>query len=96
MAHPFEVRKEIEVDATPEAIWEAIATGPGIDGWFVGGHNQVEPRLGGTVRYDFGDDSGDSTITAWDPPRRFAHTGAVAEDGTLHAFEYVIIPPICH
>ena len=31
MAHPFEVRKDIEVDATPEQVWEAIATGPGID-----------------------------------------------------------------
>ena len=90
MAHPFEVRKEIEVDASPEAIWEAIATGPGIDGWFVGGHNQVEGRLGGTVRYDFGEDSGDSTITAWDPPTHFAHAGDPAPDGSLHAFEYVI------
>jgi uncharacterized protein YndB with AHSA1/START domain len=90
MAHPFEVRKEIEVDATPEAIWEAIATGPGIDGWFVGDHNQVEGRLGGTVRLDFGDESGDSTITAWDPPHRFSHAGPAADDGSLHAFEYVI------
>jgi uncharacterized protein YndB with AHSA1/START domain len=90
MAHPFEVRKEIEVDATPEAIWEAIATASGIDGWFVGGHNQVDGRLGGSVRYDFGDDSGDSTITAWDPPHHFAHASEPAPDGSLHAFEYVI------
>ena len=90
MAHPFEVRKEIELEATPEQIWEAIATGPGIDGWFLGQKNEVEPRLGGMVRLDFGDAAGESTVTAWDPPRRFAHASAAAPDGTLHAFEYVI------
>jgi uncharacterized protein YndB with AHSA1/START domain len=90
MAHPFEVRKEIELEATPEQIWEAIATGPGIDGWFLGTGNKVEPRLGGMVRLDFGDAAGESTVTAWDPPHRFAHASPAAPDGTLHAFEYVI------
>jgi uncharacterized protein YndB with AHSA1/START domain len=45
MAHPFEIRNEIEVDATPEEVWEAIATGPGVDSWFMG-RNEVEPRQG--------------------------------------------------
>ena len=49
MAHPFEVRKELELDATPEEVWDAIATGPGIDSWFMG-TNEVEPRVGGRVR----------------------------------------------
>ena len=49
MAHPFEVSKEIEVDATPEEVWEAIATGPGIDSWFMG-RNEVEPGEGGKAR----------------------------------------------
>jgi uncharacterized protein YndB with AHSA1/START domain len=90
MTHRFEVRKEIELEATPEQIWEAIATGPGIDAWFLGSMNEVEPRLGGNVRLDFGDAAGESTVTAWDPPRRFAHESAAAPDGTFHAFEYVI------
>jgi hypothetical protein len=30
-------------------VWEAIATGPGLDSWFMG-RNEVEPREGGTVR----------------------------------------------
>ena len=46
MPHEFELRKEITLDATPEQVWEAIATGPGIDAWFMG-RNQVEPREGG-------------------------------------------------
>lgn len=90
MPRPFEVRKEIEVAATPEQVWEAIATGPGIDGWFLGVGNEVEPREGGTVRLDFGGASGVSTVTAWDPPRRFAHNSEVASDGSLHAFEFVV------
>jgi hypothetical protein len=29
MTHPFEVRGEITVDATPDQVWDAIASGPG-------------------------------------------------------------------
>lgn len=89
MAQPFDVRKEIEVDATPEEVWEAIATGPGISAWFLGKY-EVEPRIGGAVRTPFGEDAGESTVTAWDPPRRFAYRSAEAPDGTLHAFEYTV------
>ena len=30
-----EVRLELEVPGTPEQVWEAISTGPGISAWFV-------------------------------------------------------------
>ena len=53
MAHPFELKYEIEVDASPKEVWEAIATGPGVDSWFMG-RNEIEPREGGTTRMDFG------------------------------------------
>jgi uncharacterized protein YndB with AHSA1/START domain len=33
--HCFE--NTIEVPGTPEQVWEAIATGPGTEAWFVGG-----------------------------------------------------------
>src|SRR5437870_13125684 len=36
MAHRFEITKDLEVGATPEEVWEAIATGPGMDSWFMG------------------------------------------------------------
>jgi uncharacterized protein YndB with AHSA1/START domain len=90
MTHEFEVRKEIEVQASPEEVWEAIATGVGIDGWYLGAGNEVEPRLGGTVRISFGAESGTSTVTAWDPPRHFAHRGDAHTDGTFHAMEYIV------
>ncbi len=91
MPHPFEVRKEIEIQADPETVWEAIATGSGIDGWFLGTGNVVEPRLGGRVHIDYGGQgSSESTVTEWEPPLRFAHRGDPGEDGTLHAMAFTI------
>ena len=65
MAHPFEFTHEIEVDASPEEVWEAIATGPGVDSWFMG-RNEIEPREGGATRMDMGGGSTEeATVTAW-------------------------------
>jgi uncharacterized protein YndB with AHSA1/START domain len=66
------VRVEIEVPGTPEEVWEAIATGPGLECWFVPA--EVEEREGGTIKTDhgpFGESTG--TVTAWEPPHRFAY-----------------------
>jgi uncharacterized protein YndB with AHSA1/START domain len=69
------VQAEIEVPGTPEEVWKAIATGPGISSWFV--PTQLETDQGGTpvkVVSHFGPDASmDSvaTVTAWEPPRRF-------------------------
>jgi uncharacterized protein YndB with AHSA1/START domain len=93
MPHAFEVRKEIEFKASPEEVWEAIATGAGMDGWYLGTGNMVEPRLDGGVRVSFGsedDEGGTATVTAWDPPTHFAYRGDAHPDGSLHALEYIV------
>lgn len=63
---------EVEVPGTPEQVWEAIATGPGIEAWFVAA--EVDGRQGGTIAYDHMgaglEESG--VVTAWEPPHRFA------------------------
>jgi uncharacterized protein YndB with AHSA1/START domain len=67
------VQAEVEVPGTPEEVWQAIATGAGISSWFV--PSEVEEREGGTAVSHFGPGTSmDSvaTITAWDPPHRFA------------------------
>ena len=70
------VRVEVEVTGTPEKVWEAIATGPGISAWFV--PTKIEGRVGGTISLDFGGGMVSSAaITAWQAPHRF-----VAEDST--------------
>ena len=89
MGHEFELRKEITLDATPEQVWEAIATGPGADAWFMG-RNEVEPWEGGTARMTLAGSTEEATVTAWDPPRRFAYRSEPGEDGTFMAFEYLI------
>jgi uncharacterized protein YndB with AHSA1/START domain len=90
MPHEFEVRKEIALDATPEQVWEAIATGPGVNSWFMG-QNEIEPREGGKTRMSFGgDDAMESTVTAWEPGRRLAYRGEESPDGLFMAFEYLI------
>jgi uncharacterized protein YndB with AHSA1/START domain len=67
-----EVSLELDVPGTPEQVWQAIATGPGMSAWFM--PTRVEERVGGTITVSF-DESFESTgtVTAWDPPRRFAY-----------------------
>jgi uncharacterized protein YndB with AHSA1/START domain len=89
MAHPFELKHEIEVDATPEEVWDAIATGPGVDSWFMG-RNEIEPREGGTTRMAMQGSVEEATITAWEPPTRLASRTPEASDGSVHAFEYLV------
>ncbi|WP_248963240.1 SRPBCC family protein [Sphaerisporangium perillae] len=87
MRHQFEVREEIALDATPEEVWEAIATGPGIDSWFMG-HNEVEP--GSMVRHSLMGQTQTSSVTAWEPGKRFSHQTEQNPDGTFMAFDYLI------
>jgi uncharacterized protein YndB with AHSA1/START domain len=42
--HEFEIREEIALDATPEQVWEAIASGPGMDSWFMGAPRSSRTR----------------------------------------------------
>ena len=63
---------EVEVPGTPEQIWRAIATGPGITAWFMPA--EVAEHEGGTVSFDIGTGMEESgVVTAWEPPRRFEY-----------------------
>ena len=64
------VAVETEVPGTPEEVWQAIATGPGISAWFV--PTRLEGREGGAIVLDFGPGmESQAVIKVWDPPRRF-------------------------
>ncbi|HEX6872091.1 MAG TPA: SRPBCC domain-containing protein [Micromonosporaceae bacterium] len=89
MGHEWEHQEQAEVHATPEQVWEAIATGPGIDSWFMG-RTQVTPGEGGAVHTDLGGFVMGSTITGWEPSRRFAYSGEPGPDGRFVAYEYLI------
>ena len=87
------VQVEVEVPGTPEEVWQAIATGPGISSWFV--PTAFEERDGKpvAVTLNFGPGmESRSVVTAWDPPRRFAAQGEgwggsppIADEWTVEA-----------
>lgn len=66
------VEMEWLVPGTPEQVWAALATGPGISAWFT--EAKVEPQLGGKLEFAFGDGATSTgAVTGWEPPRRFAY-----------------------
>lgn len=87
MGHEFSAEEELHVDATPEQVWAAIATGPGIDSWFMG-RNEVDP--GQAVRQAFGGYTPEHVVTAWEPGSRLAYGSEPAPDGRYVAFEFLI------
>ncbi|AXB44736.1 SRPBCC family protein [Amycolatopsis albispora] len=74
MSREFELPKEIELPASPEEVWTAIATGPGAAAWFM--PMEIDPD--------------DPQVVRWDPPRELAIRTPAAEDGTTQAFEYLV------
>lgn len=71
---PRSIELAIEVPGTPEQVWEAIASGPGITAWL---HpTELDQREGGRMTYDMGDGMGGAaTVRGWDPPRRYVEEG---------------------
>ena len=89
MSQPFEITLDLEVDATPEQVWEAIATGPGLGSWFLG-DSEMEPRQGGTWKWTFAGYTDESTLSTWDPPNRLVTTGNEGPYGAKHSFDYTV------
>lgn len=83
------VEAEVEVPGTPEEVWAAIATGPGISAWFV--PSTSDERAGGAVTCNFGPGmESRATIKTWNPPLSFvAETeegpGTVGTEWTVQA-----------
>lgn len=74
MGREFELPKEIELPASPEEVWRAIATEGGMAAWFM--PMEIDP------------DSPE--VVEWDPPRKLRIHTPEAEDGSTQAFEYLI------
>ncbi len=87
------VQVEVEVPGTPEEVWRAIATGPGIASWFV--PTTFETNEDGTpvrsiANFGPGMDS-ISTITEWNPPHRFLSESAdLGPDAPPVATEFIV------
>lgn len=65
------VEVEVELPGTPEDVWQAIATGPGISSWFVPAEFEIKDGKPVTVKLDFGPGmESTSAITSWDPAQK--------------------------
>ena len=60
-----------EVAATPEQVWDAIATADGISAWMV--PTRLDPQIGGEVSFDLGGFTSTGVVTDYTPNRRFAY-----------------------
>jgi uncharacterized protein YndB with AHSA1/START domain len=75
------VQVEVEVPGTPEEVWQAIATGPGISAWFV--PTRSEERQGGQLVSNFGPGMDcPATITTWQPPKCFVAESEMGPPGS--------------
>ena len=70
------IQVEVEVPGTPEEVWQAIASGPGISSWFA--PTEFEERDGKPVAMTVNLGPGmenRTAVTAWEAPRRFVSEG---------------------
>ena len=66
------MERTFEVTATPEQVWDAIATAEGIAAWMV--PTTLEPEVGGAVTFDLGNDYvSHGVVTGYSPTTRFAY-----------------------
>jgi uncharacterized protein YndB with AHSA1/START domain len=87
------VSAEVEVPGTPEQVWEAIASGPGVSSWFV--PTRIETDADGkpvrvVASFGPGMDSV-ATITKWDPPHSFhAESADLGPGAPTVATEWIV------
>ena len=65
------MERTFEVAATPEQVWDAIATADGISAWMV--PTRLDPQVGGEVSFDLGEFTSTGVITDYTPNHRFAY-----------------------
>ncbi len=69
------IEQEYRIEAPIERVWDAVATGEGLERWFPMRAEVVPPDAegkGGTVSMWWGDFGGASTITEWKPMERYS------------------------
>jgi len=67
------IQVEVEVPGTPEEVWQAIATGPGISSWFVPTSLEEKDGKPTAVKMSFGPGMEmQAAILAWEPLRKWS------------------------
>ena len=75
MPKEFEINKQVELAATPEQVWEVIATEHGLAAWFM--PMPMDAIADGVV--------------AWEPGKRLRFETPTGDDGSSSAFELSLI-----
>lgn len=84
------IEKRLEIDAPPEAVWEALATGKGVARWF-GFDARVDDHAGGEYFVSWGPEcEGAWKIDALEPPRRLVLLDEEFVPGMVQTMEYVL------
>ncbi|MEM9465581.1 MAG: SRPBCC domain-containing protein [Actinomycetota bacterium] len=86
---PDRIELEVEVPGTPEEVWRAIATGPGITSWYVPHTIEERPEGAASARFGEGPEMEvPGRVAEWDPPRRIVMDGGDPTQGLV--FEWII------
>jgi uncharacterized protein YndB with AHSA1/START domain len=64
------MERTLEVAATPEQVWDAIATAEGMSAWMA--PTRLDPQVGGEVSIDLGGFVSTGIVTDYSPNHRFA------------------------
>jgi len=80
----------IEIDATPEQVWEAIATAAGVASWFAP-IVRVEPGEGGSMYIEWGPGMGyTQRIDVWEPNSHLRVSGDRGEGAPPIVVDYYV------
>lgn len=89
------IRREVTVEAAPDAVWDALTDARDLAAWF-GAEVEVDLRVGGAVRFRWPDGTERrGLVVDLDPPRRLAFrwrelrttpSGPAAGDATVVTF----------
>jgi uncharacterized protein YndB with AHSA1/START domain len=93
---PVSMEFTVELPGTPEQVWAAIATGPGLTAWLM--PSEVDERVGGEFIQHMGETDVRGTVGGWEPPHRFvteepdwaAMVGHEGADVTPLVTEYLV------
>src|SRR5947208_810577 len=70
------IQVEVEVPGTPEQVWQAIASGPGISSWFAPARFEESDGLPVALTLTLAPGiETRAVVTNWDAPRKFATEG---------------------
>lgn len=70
MRVPDEVRKQLEIEAPIERVWDALSTPDGLLRWFPTHRAEIDLRPGGRLSLVWADDADEGVLEAVEPPHR--------------------------